>query len=76
MLAPLKVPAKGGRPAVVAQALNEWNDDLQPEDRRAKYLRMAASPFVFDCGSNHLFWADFAVDERLGRFGDPEDTRT
>jgi uncharacterized protein (DUF2252 family) len=76
MLDPLNIPAEGGRPAAVVQALNEWNDELSPEDRRAKYLRMAASPFVFYRGSNHLFWADFAADERLGRFGNAEDTRT
>lgn len=73
---PLKASAEGGRAATVIKALNAWNKELCPADRRAKFLRMAAAPFVFYRGSNHLFWADFAVDQRLDRFADPDATQT
>ena len=59
----------------IIQAINEWNNWLTPEAREEKYAKMAASPFVFYRGTNHLFWMDFAGDERLARFGD-EHTHT
>ena len=57
------------RPAQVLQAINAWNAWLTPENRKEKYGKMAASPFDFYRGTNHLFWRDFAGDARLARFG-------
>lgn len=47
----------------------KWNAGLSVENRKAKYLKMASSAHTFYRGTNHLFWADFAGDERLSRFG-------
>lgn len=52
-------------------SLFEWNYDLTPQDRHDKYCKMAASPFTFYRGSNHLFWQDLAGDVRLQEFGSP-----
>ncbi|GAB4579944.1 MAG: DUF2252 domain-containing protein [Anaerolineales bacterium] len=51
------------------QAITEWDAWLTPENRKAKYSKMAVSPFGFYRGTNHLFWRDFAGDVRLARFG-------
>ena len=59
----------------IVKTIEGWNADISARDRRGKYARMAESPFVFYRGTNHLFWADFATDERLKRFGD-ERTKT
>jgi uncharacterized protein (DUF2252 family) len=63
------------RAARVVAAISAWNSWVPEEDRRAKYCKMASSPFVFFRGTNHLYWADFAGDPRLDRFGS-ERTRT
>lgn len=57
------------RAGEVIAALNEWNLDLSPEDRAAKYQKMAENPFVFYRGSNQLFWMDFAGTADLATFG-------
>jgi len=59
----------------VCQAIKAWNMGLSEGNRDAKYAAMAKSAFDFYRGTNHLFWADFANDKRLGKFGGPE-TRT
>ena len=59
----------------IVKAIDDWNADISARDRRSKYARMAESPFIFYRGTNHLFWADFASDERLKCFGD-ERTKT
>ena len=59
------------RAARVVAAIEAWNQELSPEDRAAKYCKMAASPFGFFRGTDHLFWSDFAADPRLERYGDP-----
>ncbi|NES84950.1 MAG: DUF2252 domain-containing protein [Moorea sp. SIO2B7] len=41
------------------------NASLSEEDRKLKYGKMACSAYRFYRGTNHLFWADFAGDERL-----------
>lgn len=55
--------------------LRAWNEDICAKDRQSKYCKMASAPLVFYRGTNHLFWADFAGDERLRRFGN-EKTKT
>lgn len=62
------------RATAVVQTLVEWNKDLLPQDRVAKYCNMSGSEFVFYRGSNHLFWDDYAMDARLQIFGN-EKTR-
>ena len=63
------------RASDVVTAISDWNSWLSSADRTAKYCKMAASPFIFYRGSNHLFWDDFAGDSRLNQFGS-SDTRT
>jgi len=58
------------RSTQVTQAINDWNHWLTPEARNEKYAKKAVSPFAFYRGTNHLFWMDFAGDERLAQFGD------
>ncbi len=53
------------------KAVAQWNAKLTPRDRAAKYAKMRASPLAFYRGTNHLFWATYAADKRLGEFGGP-----
>lgn len=62
------------RAAYVIAELDTFNAPLVAEDRADKFCRMAESPFVFFRGSNHLFWGDFAGDQRFLAFGG-DDTR-
>lgn len=50
------------------QAIDDWNRKLSAADKNEKYCKMQASPFAFYRASNHLFWADFFADPRLGTF--------
>lgn len=63
------------RAGKVAQEIADWNAGLPEADRKRKYQKMALSPYIFYRGTNHIFWADFAGDWRLHRFGSPR-TRT
>lgn len=58
----------------VIDEIEEANTGIAPEDRVAKYCKMAAGPLPFYRGSNHLFWRHFAGDARMQVFGGP-DTR-
>ena len=71
----LATPKHEARARKVISALQNWNDRLFPKEREAKYCKMASAPLVFYRGTDHLFWADFANDERLSQFGNAE-TRT
>lgn len=53
---------------VIAE-LDRFNAGLSEDGRQGKYCKMAASPFVFFRGSNHLYWRDLASDRRLEVFG-------
>ncbi len=53
----------------VMEAIEAWNQDISPENKQIKYDKMAISPFIFYRATNHLFWQDFANDERLSTFG-------
>lgn len=68
------VAAPDPRPSV-SQRIEAWNSDLSDADRRAKYCKMAASPFVFFRGTNHLFWEDNSRESRLAPLSS-EATRT
>lgn len=63
------------RAATVIAEIGDRNAELTARDRTAKYCKMAASPFLFYRGTNHLFWMDFAGDDRLQQFGG-ENTKT
>jgi uncharacterized protein (DUF2252 family) len=67
--------AQADRSSLVVEQISSWNSELAPEDRQAKYCKMAASPYGFYRGTNHLFWMDFAGDTRLNQFGNSK-TRT
>lgn len=56
------------RSRVVLDALTENNQHLKEAERAAKYNKMAQSAFRFYRGTNHLFWSDFASDQRLQQF--------
>ena len=64
-----------GRAARVVNALTAWNEPLTADQLHEKYCKMAVSSFVFYRGTAHLFWADFADDWWLNRFGNRK-TRT
>ena len=68
-------PIGNARANKVLADLTSWNKDIKAQDRQSKYCTMASAPLVFYRGTNHLFWADFAGDKRLGRFGN-EKTKT
>ena len=57
------------RPNKVINAIKIWNENISEQDRHTKYCKMAASPFAFYRGTDHLYWEDFAGDWRLSRFG-------
>lgn len=61
------------RAAFVVAEVESWNADLPEDARAAKFTKMAASPFGFYRGTNHLYWFDIAGDERRALYGD-EDT--
>ena len=65
-------PKDQTRPRIVIRALRAWNKELEEADRQTKYCKMASAPLVFYRGTNHLFWADFANDQRLSRFGNAQ----
>ena len=71
----LTTPTGDTRTDEVLTAIRTWNKDIPDTDRQTKYCKMASAPLVFYRGTNHLFWADFADDQRLTRFGNAE-TRT
>lgn len=63
-------PVSGSdRETTVIDAITDRNADISDRDREAKYCKMAASPFMFYRGTNHLFWMDLAGDDRLQKFG-------
>ncbi len=57
------------RPNKVINAIRIWNENISEQDQHSKYCKMAASPFAFYRGTDHLYWEDFAGDWRLSRFG-------
>lgn len=63
------------RETTVIEAITDRNAEISDRDRDAKYCKMAASPFMFYRGTNHLFWMDFAGDDRRQKFGN-ENTKT
>jgi uncharacterized protein (DUF2252 family) len=64
------------RAAWVRAELDANNSQLSDPLRERKFEKMSESAFTFYRGSNHLFWADLADDERLERYGNDKDTRT
>jgi uncharacterized protein (DUF2252 family) len=58
-----------GRRGLVAHSLENYNANLTDKEKEEKYCKMAASPYSFYRGSNHLFWEDFEWDWRMTRFG-------
>jgi uncharacterized protein (DUF2252 family) len=71
----LRNPSGNIRANKVLADLRSWNKDLSAQDRQSKYCTMASVPLAFYRGTNHLFWADFAGDKRLRRFGN-DNTQT
>ena len=49
--------------------IEQWNSDISAANKEIKFTKMATSPFIFYRATNHLFWQDFANDERLQQFG-------
>ncbi len=52
------------------------NQDIASEHRTQKFEKMAASPYAFYRGSNHLYWEDFYNDWRISFFGGTAETLT
>jgi len=53
----------------VISELENFNKDIARKDRHAKFCKMSTNPFVFYRGTDHIYWADFAQDMRLKKFG-------
>ncbi|MCM5704073.1 DUF2252 family protein [Larsenimonas salina] len=49
---------------------------LSESDRRARFLKMSASPYAFFRGANALYWADVWHDWRFALFGGTEYTQS
>src|SRR5687768_8054148 len=56
----------------VREELRTHNKSLSSSLRAEKYDKMSESAFSFFRGTNHLFWADLANDERVGELGSDE----
>ena len=69
-------PTLHNRANMVRRALKQVNADISDEARKAKFEKMADSPYAFYRGSNHLYWADFYNDWRLSLFGGRVETLT
>ena len=64
------------RPQQVIEAIQQANAPLITAHRQAKYAKMAASPYRFFRGSNHLYWQDVWHDWRFALFGGWPNTQT
>ncbi len=64
------------REAKIRNELSLNNQEIAEGFRKEKFQKMAASPYAFYRGSNHLFWEDFYNDWRLSFFGGSEETLT
>lgn len=64
------------RPQRVIEATQQANNTLPTATRQAKYAKMAASPYRFFRGSNHLYWNDVWHDWRFALFGGWPETQT
>ncbi|MCA1773566.1 MAG: DUF2252 domain-containing protein [Halomonas sp.] len=64
------------RPQQVIEAIQQANAPLAAATRQAKYAKMAASPYRFFRGTNHLYWQDVWHDWRFALFGGWPNTQT
>ncbi|MDR5865388.1 DUF2252 family protein [Halomonas koreensis] len=64
------------RPRQVLDAIEAANAALDEGDRRAKYAKLAESPYRFFRGTNHLYWDDVWHDWRVALFGGLPETQT
>ncbi|KXS37829.1 DUF2252 family protein [Modicisalibacter tunisiensis] len=64
------------RPRQVIDAITRANAGLDAADRDAKYAKLAASPYRFFRGTNHLYWDDVWHDWRVALFGGTPETQT
>ncbi|QNI02216.1 DUF2252 family protein [Halomonas sp. SH5A2] len=64
------------RPQQVIKAIQQANAPLAAATRQAKYAKMAASPYRFFRGTNHLYWQDVWHDWRFALFGGWPNTQT
>ena len=60
----------------VCEQIEHHNSHLSPASRGQKFMKMKASPFSFFRGTNHIFWADFAGNWQINRFGGSVFSRT
>ncbi|OAZ91504.1 DUF2252 domain-containing protein [Halomonas sp. G11] len=64
------------RPQQVIEAIQQANAPLDAATRQAKYAKMAASPYRFFRGTNHMYWQDVWHDWRFSLFGGWPNTQT
>ncbi len=60
----------------VLHELDLKNQGISKAHRKQKFEKMAASPYIFYRGSNHLYWEDFYQDWRINFFGGSKQTLT
>lgn len=68
--------AQHNRPRQLLEAIDNANAELRDADRAAKYARLAASPYAFFRGTNHLYWVDVWHDWRFSLYGGLPETQT
>ncbi|EPC01848.1 hypothetical protein L861_19550 [Litchfieldella anticariensis FP35 = DSM 16096] len=64
------------RPRQVLDAIDTANAHLSETDRAVKFAKLAASPYRFFRGTNHLYWDDVWHDWRFALFGGLPNTQT
>ncbi|TDX31590.1 uncharacterized protein (DUF2252 family) [Modicisalibacter xianhensis] len=64
------------RPRQVLEAINAANAGLSDAQRKAKYTKLAESPYRFFRGTNQLYWADVWHDWRFALYGGLPGTQT
>lgn len=64
------------RAQLMLDEIDAMNSTLSKADRARKYAKMAASPYAFFRGTNHLFWRDVWNDWRYHLFGGVAETQT
>ncbi len=60
----------------VISSIKAQNNHLEAVYRKAKFEKLAASPYGFYRGTNHLYWEDFYNDWQFRLFGGLKETLT
>ncbi|MCI5211573.1 MAG: DUF2252 domain-containing protein, partial [Candidatus Electrothrix sp. ATG2] len=56
------------RKKTVISELKKYNKEIKKDIRYDKYCKMAATPYAFYRGTDHLYWRDFSKDRGSKKF--------